>query len=158
MSDVEPLVPGGIADHTLCVLLKLGQVAFRLTEDALLDLGLRIRHYSVLQAIADRGAVSQTELGAYLRIDAATMVSAVDDLEQLGFAERQRDPADRRRYLVDLTNQGREGLSNAIEVLDRLEDRVLESLSADERAAVKTTLGGLNLTPSFLEAFEQSRR
>jgi len=85
-----PLVSGHVAEHTSCLLVKLGQAVFRLAEDQLEPLGLRVRHYSILQALADNGAMSQLALGAYLRIDPATMVGSLDDLEQLALASRTR--------------------------------------------------------------------
>jgi DNA-binding MarR family transcriptional regulator len=69
------LVPGSIASHQSCLLVKLGQVSFRLQEAALAALDLRVRHFSVLQALADRGPSVQLELGRYLRIDPATMAT-----------------------------------------------------------------------------------
>src|ERR1700735_4549281 len=90
-----PLVPGRMAGHTSCVLQKLGQVIFRLMEAELAGLGLRIRHYSVLGALLDRGRMSQQDIGTYLRIDAATMVATIDDLEKRSLVRRNRREDDR---------------------------------------------------------------
>ncbi|MFC7615656.1 MarR family winged helix-turn-helix transcriptional regulator [Actinokineospora soli] len=125
----EPLVPGTVAEHTGCLLLKLGQVVYRLAERALEADGLRVRHYSVLQALADNGAMSQHALGAYLRIDPATMVATLADLEQGGRTTRVRDAADRRRYVVDLTDSGREALRGADAALVGVDDTAFADLS-----------------------------
>ena len=79
-----PLVPGTVAEHTTCLLVKLGQVMFRIAEADLGPYGLRVRHYSILQALIDNGPMSQHALGGYLRIDPATMVTTLDDLESAG--------------------------------------------------------------------------
>ena len=141
--DVVPLVPGSIAEHTSCLLAKLGQVAFRLADERLSALGLRVRHYSILQALADLGATPQQELGTYLRIDPATMVSSVDDLEDAKFALRRRSPQDRRRYVVELTEGGEQALAEANQVLAEL-DRAVGDLG---NAAVASRPGADEAVP-----------
>ena len=128
-----PLVPGHVAEHTSCLLMKLGQAVCRLAEDQLDHLGLRVRHYSILQALADNGATSQLALGAYLRIDPATMVSSLDDLEQLALASRTLDPRDRRRHVVDVTTAGCRVLAAANDALLSLDTRVTADLPAPQR-------------------------
>lgn len=144
-------MPGALADHVLCVLGKVGQAALRLSEEVLQDTGLRIRHYSVLQALEERGAQAQQELSSYLRIDTATMVSTVDDLERLGHATRQRDPKDRRRSLVALTPAGRAALRHASGLLDDLERQALAGLSPTQRRQLASVMTALSGDGPFLE-------
>lgn len=159
MAEVS-LVPGTVAEHTSCLLLKLGQVVFRLAEDHLDDAGLRVRHYSILQALADNGAMSQLALGGYLRIDPATMVSSLDDLERAELAARARDPQDRRRHLVEITAAGRALLERTNRSLDELDERVLADVSAADRRALHRILtrlaGGPTLPALFDEVREQA--
>ncbi|WP_406634244.1 MarR family winged helix-turn-helix transcriptional regulator [Amycolatopsis sp. WGS_07] len=152
-----PLVPGGIGEHTSCLLVKLGQVAFRLAEDRLHEVGLRVRHYSVLQALADNGPMSQLSLGAYLRIDPATMVSSLDDLETLGFAARARDPEDRRRYVVDLSKAGRETLRKANTLLADLDRHVLSDLPQRSRDSLHKLLARMNEGETLPGEFDRMR-
>lgn len=142
MSEMS-LVPGTVADHTVCLLLKLGQVAFRLSEDDLDELGLRVRHYSILQALADNGPQPQLGLGAYLRIDPATMASSLDTLESAGYLARARDQQDRRRYVVALTAAGTGVLDRANGRLEQLESRMLADLSAPDRTSLHRALAKL---------------
>jgi DNA-binding MarR family transcriptional regulator len=58
----------------------------------------------------------------------------------MGYVERRRDPADRRRHVVDLTNEGRKALERAERAQEGLEDQVLAGLSADERATLRSLL------------------
>lgn len=147
---VTPLVPGTPAEHTSCMLLKLGQVAFRLAEERLAELGLRVRHYSILQALADHdGPMSQLGIGGYLRIDPATMVNSLDTLEELGLASRERDSSDRRRYVVHLTDAGADVLAKANAKLVELDEHVLGDLSADSRSRLHGLLGELNAGPTL---------
>lgn len=144
-----PLVPGTVAEHTICLLTKIGQVAFRIAEDGLGDLGLRVRHYSVLQALVDNGPMSQLALGTFLRIDPATMVTSLDDLERAGYAVRERDARDRRRYVVRTTDAGREVLACANRRLNSLDSDVLADLSAADRKALHRMMNKLASGPTL---------
>lgn len=152
-----PLVPGYVAEHTSCLLVKLGQVLFRLAEDQLEPLGLRVRHYSILQALADNGAMSQLALGADLRIDPATMVGSLDDLEQLALAARTRDPRDRRRHVVDVTTAGCRVLAAANDALVELDTRVTADLLAPQRLVLRQLLNALSAGPALPAAFDETR-
>jgi len=152
-----PLVPGYVAEHTSCLLVKLGQVLFRLAEDQLEPLGLRVRHYSILQALADNGAMSQLALGAYLRIDPATMVGSLDDLKQLAFAARTRDPRDRRRHVVDATTAGCRVLAAANDALVELDTRVTADLPAPQRPVLHQLLNALSAGPALPAASDETR-
>ncbi|WP_225849760.1 MarR family winged helix-turn-helix transcriptional regulator [Streptomyces sp. HPF1205] len=157
MPEGQPLVAGSAADHTVCLLLRLGQAAFRLCEDGLGVLGLRVRHYSVLQALADNGPTAQLALGTYLRIDPATMVSSLDDLEQRGYAARARDPLDRRRCVVAATDSGLRALTAVNGRLQRLGDHALADLSAADRRMLHRLLTRLAAGPALPAAFDAVR-
>lgn len=157
MSERPSLVPGTAADHTVCLLVKLGQVAFRICEDSMSDLGLRVRHYSMLQALADNGPTPQLALGSLLRIDPATMVSGLDDLEREGLAERARDPRDRRRYVVQITPRGTVTLAHVNGRLEELDDVVLADLPAAERRALHGALTRLASGPEVSAMFDAVR-
>jgi DNA-binding MarR family transcriptional regulator len=58
--------------------------------------------------IRTQGPRSQQYIGEALRIDRTTMVGVIDDLERRGLVQRVRDPDDRRRYAVSLTDKARE--------------------------------------------------
>ncbi|MEU9175199.1 MarR family winged helix-turn-helix transcriptional regulator [Streptomyces sp. NPDC048420] len=152
-----PLVPGTVAEHTICLLVKLGQVAFRLAEEGIGGTGLRVRHYSVLQALADNGAMPQLALGSFLRIDPATMVTSLDDLERAGYAERTRDPQDRRRYAVDITEDGRKVLADLNRTLVGLDSETLADLGSTERHSLHTLLSSLAESPALTAMFDAVR-
>lgn len=153
MVEATSLVPGSIADHASCLMLKVGQVVFRMAEQQLATLGLRIRHYSVLQALEDHGgALSQNDLGSHLRIDRATMVATLDDLESLGLAVRRRDSADRRRYLVEISELGNATADQCRALLAALDEEVLADLSSTQRSRLRASLVTLAESESLLGA------
>lgn len=72
---------------------------------AALPPGQSLRDLGVLAVLAE-GPVSQAQLGTLLHVNRTVMVSVIDGLEAAGFVCRQRDPADRRRYALRITEKG----------------------------------------------------
>jgi DNA-binding MarR family transcriptional regulator len=73
-------------------------------------------------------------------LDANNCVLLLNELEEAGWTERRRDPEDRRRHVVHLTDEGREALGRAREAQTSLEDEMLASLDAEEREQLRTLL------------------
>jgi DNA-binding MarR family transcriptional regulator len=119
---------------------KAARLAGELLAEALAPLGLRVRHYTVLQVLAEHGPASQQALGRSLGIDRTTMVGTVDDLERLGLVARKADPADRRAYRVELTPRGRTTLVRATGVVAATERALLAPLTSDEQGTLRTLL------------------
>jgi DNA-binding MarR family transcriptional regulator len=97
-------------------------------------------HFGALSVIDAVGPISQQELGEYVRKDRTTIVALVDDLESAGLVERRRNPADRRAYALQLTEEGHDWLAAAGPALAGAEDRLLRDLDEDERANLVETL------------------
>lgn len=117
-------------------------------EQSLRPYDIRARDYGVLTLLHQRGALSQQGIGERLQIDRTTMVSVIDDLESAGLVERTKDPADRRRYAVTLTNKGRDLFRGALTQVDReVHDMFLAPLSAAERSALLDMLMRLVARP-----------
>ena len=102
-------------------------------ERAIARHGIRSKHASVLVVIDAEGPMSQRALGRRLRIDKSPMVGVLDDLEQLGLAERRRSDADRRIQAVHLTAKGRAALARVLELADAENARTFGVLDASER-------------------------
>ncbi|WP_133052590.1 MarR family winged helix-turn-helix transcriptional regulator, partial [Mycobacteroides franklinii] len=66
-------------------------------------------------------------------VDKTTMVGLLNDLEAVGFVERQRSPEDRRRHDVVMTPVGKRRNAEIVEALRGAEGRVLSALSATQR-------------------------
>ena len=67
-------------------------------------------------------------------MDANNLVLLLNELESREFALRRRDPADRRRHLVEITDEGIRALDAAEKGIESVEDDVFAPLSAAERA------------------------
>ena len=75
-----------------------------------------------------------------LCIDANNLVLLLNELESRGFAYRRRDPTDRRRHLVEITDEGLAAFENAERGIESVEDDVLASLSGPERVELQGLL------------------
>jgi MarR family transcriptional regulator, lower aerobic nicotinate degradation pathway regulator len=95
----------------------------------------------VLAYLGDAGPAAQRDIGRLLGIDPSDMVGAVDHLERRGYAARGRDPRDRRRYLITLTEAGKTVLRRCQAAAGEIAAGMFAPLSADERDRLAELLG-----------------
>jgi DNA-binding MarR family transcriptional regulator len=131
---MEPTTASG----TLTLLTRLSKVVHRKTPEELL--GMRWRQFLVLSYLSERDGVAQQDLGDVMGIDPNNLVLLLNDLEAADFARRRRDPDDRRRHIVELTEHGRAALGRAERARDKIEDEVLGALDPEERDELRRLL------------------
>ena len=107
---------------------------------ALEPLGLRPPHFGVLTLIDSNPGSAQRELVDRSMIDASSMVAVIDELEQLGLAERRPHPADRRKRAVHLTPRGRRTLKQARAAAIETAREVFAPLDAKEIETLRQLL------------------
>jgi DNA-binding MarR family transcriptional regulator len=95
--------------------------------------------YKILHVLSCRQH-TLTELSRRFMLDPSTLVPAVDSLEGKGLLRRGRDPDDRRRVPLSLTEEGKE-LVSRIPVIDG-DDPLVKGLGAlgDEKTGQLLTL------------------
>ena len=97
---------------------------------------LSLTALSTLSTLEQTGPRRLTDLAVAEEITQPSMTSLVTQLEQLGFAERRRDPADARVVLVAITRGGRQllrerrraGAQALTELIDKLDERDIAEL------------------------------
>ena len=109
---------------------------------------ISIAHWYYLRVLAQRSELNQLELSKRMGIASTTAVPALDNMERRGLLKRNRDPKDRRRYCVSLTDEGRRlvdrllpeiinMISNSFEGVDRAEimifSKVLQQIEQNLR-------------------------
>ncbi|ACU76438.1 transcriptional regulator, MarR family [Catenulispora acidiphila DSM 44928] len=102
-------------------------------------------YYPLLAALAESGATSQADLGRRIGLDRSDVTAAVTDLEGRGYLDRAPDPADRRRNLVRITEEGERFLGTLDGHLDSAQDELLDPLSPQERESLQGMLARLVL-------------
>ncbi len=102
-------------------------------EDWAADAGFRPPCLGVIDVVSRFQPVSQREISDHLGLDASDVVGVLDVLERASMVERRRDPTDRRRHAVVLTEQGKAAARRFAELRDNAVDRALAGLDPDER-------------------------
>src|ERR1700761_822116 len=100
----------------------------------------KIKQVVALSYLRELGAVGQKYLGAVLCLDANNTVLLLNDLERDGLIVRKRDPEDRRRHVVELTETGMNVLREAELGMSEIEESLLAALDEDQRKQLRTLL------------------
>ncbi|GAA1985493.1 MarR family winged helix-turn-helix transcriptional regulator [Kitasatospora viridis] len=122
-----------LAERTGVLLFKAGLLVQEEAERAFQAAGSSLRTFMVLSALAGQAELSQQDLSQVLNLDPTTVVALIDELEKAGQVERQRNPADRRRYILRLTDRGREARAAVEEVATATEQAFFARLEPGER-------------------------
>jgi DNA-binding MarR family transcriptional regulator len=112
---------------------RAARQAERVTQQRLFEVGMRRGFYGVLATLEEFGPGAQAEIGRRLGIDPSDMVAILNDLEHAGFVSRARDPEDRRRNSVTITDAGLQALAWFDTAIAAAQDEMLGALSAGER-------------------------
>ena len=64
----------------------------------------------------------------------------LNELEEMGYVERRRDPSDRRRHVVELTDEGRRALERAERAQETIGDELFAALNDEERSTLRSLL------------------
>ncbi len=99
----------------LCFAIYSANLAFGRAYRPILDkLGLTYTQYIVLVALWERDDQTVGEIGEKMFLESNTLTPILKKLEQTGFIERRRDPADERQVRIRLTPRGSELRSHEI--------------------------------------------
>ncbi|MCM3883505.1 MarR family winged helix-turn-helix transcriptional regulator [Frankia sp. R82] len=115
----------------IVLLTRLSRLVHRASTPELL--GINLKDLGALAFLRDHARTTQQALAEGLCVDANYCVLMLNDLETAGLIERRRDPADRRRHLVAMTEAGRLALERAEHAQESIEDEVLAGLAPAER-------------------------
>jgi len=124
----------------MVLLTRLAKQVYRRSNEELL--GMHMRLLMALSYVRDHDNAPQQELGEALCMDANNVVLLLNELEDLGYVTRRRDPSDRRRHLVELTPAGRTALGAAEHAQETIEEFV--------GILVRGIHGGLKNSPTAL--------
>jgi DNA-binding MarR family transcriptional regulator len=123
---------------TVVMLLRLAKAVHKRSTEELL--GIKLRQLMVLSYLRAGAPAMQQQLCESLWLDPNNCVLLLNELEELGYIERSRDPTDRRRHVVDITDDGRVALERGERAQESLGDEILAALSDEERATLRSLL------------------
>jgi MarR family transcriptional regulator, lower aerobic nicotinate degradation pathway regulator len=100
--------------------------------------------FAILQVLLDKPGADQVTVAQQVALDAATSGSVIGRLEARGWLRRDTDAADKRRKLLWLTGEGRKAANQMKKPAQKVQDRLLASLSADEQVQLVALLKKIN--------------
>jgi MarR family transcriptional regulator, temperature-dependent positive regulator of motility len=122
---------------SMVLLTRLSRLVYKAASDD--ALGMKLKAYATLSALRN-GPMPQQELCISMHLDPNNCVLLLNEMEAAGHVRRLRDPADRRRHIVEMTDEGKRAVARSDEALNEVEGQVLGNLTAEERATLRTLL------------------
>jgi MarR family transcriptional regulator for hemolysin len=146
-ADQHPREPGDPGTRTAWVTGSVGphlriaaKSARMLLERHLTQAGASFGTWTVLAMLESSGPMIQRVLAASLGIEGPTLTRHLDRLEELGLIRRNRDGADRRYALVELTPAGQAQCYELDTIARAANDQLLSGFSDDETTQLKSML------------------
>lgn len=122
--------------------LYTAELLARQVDQALRPFGLSRGSHNVLQILGGASeALTPSEVMARLTVTGATVTGLLDTLEARGLARRSPHPSDRRRVLVEITDEGRRLLDELVPELIEHEKRWAAGLRPSQREQLIRLLG-----------------
>jgi len=131
-----PRVKDYVLDDQVGFVLRQAQQRHTTLFATLMIEGLTPTQWAALAKLRECGACSQNRLGRLTAMDAATIKGVIDRLTARGFTAARADPADARRLLVELTDEGAALCERAVPVARAITEKTLEKLDEGERATL----------------------
>lgn len=125
--------------NTYTKLMRAAESITARTHRHLSSMGLSISQFGVLEALYHLGPLSQKEIGQKILRSSGNITMVIDNLEKRGLVMRRRDKADRRVFIVHLTDEGNRLISKVFPPhATKISDEMSVLSSAEQE-----TLGGL---------------
>ena len=140
-------MPPELQDRTDYLLCKVSETVKRVADDTFAAHGLSGSHHAVLRVLVAGGPVTQQDVASRLYVHPSTIVDLIDHLEDQGMIVRERNPRDRRAYLVQVTDEGRTRLAEADATAEVLQLSLFDALDEQDRDQLRALLGKLAALP-----------
>lgn len=112
-----------------------------LAERVLAPYDLTLEQFQTLKVLSPFAGMTQRQLGLAINKNPANMTRILDRLEAKSLTVRKPDPADRRAYLVLLTDRGRILLDEVKVVFERFSAGVHKGLTDEMKRTTRRVLG-----------------
>lgn len=145
---IEPRLAGNSG-----YLVQLAAVRSGGCAEAVLPDGRDLRDLAVLTVLTGN-AISQARLGEMLDINRTSMIWVIDRLETARLVRRERDPADRRRYALQLTDEGVSAVAEMTEAIRDVERTLTDPLGPNRPARLRDLLR--RIVGEFLDPLPES--
>lgn len=109
-------------------------------QKSLVPWGITMAHWYYLRVLEEEVQLNQLELSRRVGMASTSTVPVLDFLEKSELLARVRDPNDRRKYNVSLTDKGRHLIREVMAAFNRLVDDSLEGASPGDIDVVWKTI------------------
>jgi DNA-binding MarR family transcriptional regulator len=121
MDNNEPLLP---ALPCMCAnFRRTSRALTQLYETALRPLELRATQFTILQALALAGEITQGQLGEILAMDSTSLTRTLAIMRRQGWLA-ERPGKDRRERRLDLSSAGKAQLKRALPLWEKVQSRL----------------------------------
>jgi DNA-binding MarR family transcriptional regulator len=135
-----PRPPRELLESPTYLLKRLGFAIKERSLAAFEEAGFSPYQHAVLALLDEDPRETQATIADALGYDRSHLVGLLDELEGQGLVVRRRDPADRRRHLVNLTPEGKKALKQLRAIAKDVEDEFLGVLDLNERRRLHALL------------------
>jgi DNA-binding MarR family transcriptional regulator len=132
-SDGNPDPSLAIYDLPGFLVRRMQQISLSIFFEEARDFDITPLQYAILSATAELPGIDQIGVGGRVGLDRTTVVGIVDRLERKGLIKRRTDKNDRRVRKLILTDAGQQLLQDMTSAVRRIQMRILEPLSNNER-------------------------
>ena len=133
--------PSHDRDVTLLYLIKQVELAIKnALDDVVASADLTTLQYTALTVLERHPGMTSAELARNAFVRAQTMAEMVTYLLERGLVSRERDPHNRRQYLLSLAPAGQKVLDELFDAVADIESRMLESFDAGQIEILRTYL------------------
>ena len=115
------------------VLARCHRAVSALVERSVVDLGLCLSDFMVLEALLHKGPLTISDIQAKVLLASGSMTAAVDRLEKRELVIRKTTAADRRARVLELTTEGRQLIDRAFKEHSADLERVMSVLDTAEK-------------------------
>ena len=135
-----PGPPKELLGSSTFLLKRLGFAAKDRSHEAFEGTGLNAFHFAVLALLEEDPRETQAVIADALGYDRSHIVRLLDELEERELVVRKRDPEDRRRHVVKMTQDGKRMLAKLRGIMRSMEADFLNPLTDDERHTLHALL------------------
>ena len=115
------------------LLRRAQQASTAMFSEEMLEYELTSVQFLILAAIMENDSLDATRLAEIIDLDRATLGAVIERLERKGLVDRCASPADRRVIILKIRPHARALVQVCQPRVERVQERLLEPLSAAER-------------------------
>lgn len=134
------IICGVMSDSLGFLISDVSRLMRRRFDERARQLGATRAQWRTLTMLSRNEGLNQGALAELLEVEPITLCRMIDRLEESGMVERRRDPADRRAWLLFLTEKSKPMLAELRATADDMFDQVLVGMSTPAREALNDSL------------------